>query len=432
MSYTVLQFGAVGDGISDDTASVQNAINQISSKGGGDLFFPEGTYKLSQINLKSNINLIGENGSKIVTSGDIHCQIKLEPNSKDIGIRYLTFSSPGLNPNLSSDNESSVIKDSPGCKNIRVENCNFYDIPIDKGQRYHVCILNSENNYVVNNYSEQCGGDTLNFNGGYNVVTGNIIKNCGDGGVAFNNGARGIISNNLLYKCNLGIGAGPEGTVSNPFHTLTITGNEIDSCDMGINMGWFAYDGREAPINVTITGNTIVRTKRIAIGYFGNPSSKKQRYVNISSNTINGVGTSDYDGQGDSNADAIILYDCTGFLASDNIIANCTRNGISIKNSIKSVVNGNVISDCRNGVNFESYADVIVSSNRISFMRDMCVNINTNCTVTGNQFSDYNRGVNIPDNSLNYIITNNLFVAGKSAIVTGRNCRGINVNNLIS
>lgn len=432
MSSSVFDYGATGNGIVDDTNSVQSAINSIFSNGGGNLIFPKGIYKLKEITLRSNITLMGENGSKILTSGQIPYQITFDSNSKNINICNLTFSSPGIDPSLCANNESSVIRDLGGCKNIRVENCSFYDIPTSKGQRYHASILNSENNYFVNNYSEQCGGDTFNFNNGYNVVTGNIIKNCGDGGIAFNNGAQGIISNNLIYKCNLGIGAGPEGTIDNQYHTLTISGNEISSCDMAINMGWFGYKGREGPINATITGNTITKTKRVAIGYWGNPSSQKQKYLNISSNTINYIGTSDYDGTADPNSTGIVLCDASGFVLASNIISNCSNTAVSIKNSIKNTINGNTISDCKNGIIFESYADTIISSNRISFIKNTCLSITTNSSVIGNQFSDCVTGINIQNNSKNYNISNNLFVAGKNSIVTGKNCKGITSNNIIA
>lgn len=45
-------FGAVGDGVTDDTAAIQAAFNAIKSIGGGTLYFPPGTYKItSQITL---------------------------------------------------------------------------------------------------------------------------------------------------------------------------------------------------------------------------------------------------------------------------------------------------------------------------------------------------------------------------------------------
>lgn len=51
----VRDFGAVGDGKQDDTIAVQTAINCLPC--GGRLFFPDGTYHVAPINLKSHITL---------------------------------------------------------------------------------------------------------------------------------------------------------------------------------------------------------------------------------------------------------------------------------------------------------------------------------------------------------------------------------------
>lgn len=60
----VADFGAVGDGISDDTTAIYNAVQQVNTVGGC-LYFPTGKYKLIQttanqkfINIQSNKNII--------------------------------------------------------------------------------------------------------------------------------------------------------------------------------------------------------------------------------------------------------------------------------------------------------------------------------------------------------------------------------------
>lgn len=53
-------FGAVGNGIADDTASIQKAINYASSNGGGTVMIPDGTYLIDadvSIRMMDNISL---------------------------------------------------------------------------------------------------------------------------------------------------------------------------------------------------------------------------------------------------------------------------------------------------------------------------------------------------------------------------------------
>lgn len=65
--FNVFDFGAKGDGITDDTQAIQKAIDAAAKAGGGQVFLPEGTYIISGPNndggcltLKSNVFLNGE------------------------------------------------------------------------------------------------------------------------------------------------------------------------------------------------------------------------------------------------------------------------------------------------------------------------------------------------------------------------------------
>ncbi|MGG1555185.1 fibronectin type III domain-containing protein [Paenibacillus ferrarius] len=81
--YDVTDYGAAADGTTDDTASVQNAVDQAHADGGGVVWFPNGTYRVSTIQLPAGIVLMGESqsgtvlayagtstGTLIVSSGD--------------------------------------------------------------------------------------------------------------------------------------------------------------------------------------------------------------------------------------------------------------------------------------------------------------------------------------------------------------------------
>jgi hypothetical protein len=58
---SVKDFGAVGDGVTDDTTAIQDAIDEVSANGGGLLYAPEGTYICSAaLTLKDTVQLYGD------------------------------------------------------------------------------------------------------------------------------------------------------------------------------------------------------------------------------------------------------------------------------------------------------------------------------------------------------------------------------------
>src|SRR5690349_5764373 len=56
-TYDVKDFGAVGDGVANDTPAINAAIAKANAEGGGTVHFPAGKYAAASIHLKSNIRL---------------------------------------------------------------------------------------------------------------------------------------------------------------------------------------------------------------------------------------------------------------------------------------------------------------------------------------------------------------------------------------
>ena len=63
LSISVKDYGAIGDGIADDTSAFQNALNEIMQNDSGKLYIPCGTYKINEL----VINKI--NANKIIIEG---------------------------------------------------------------------------------------------------------------------------------------------------------------------------------------------------------------------------------------------------------------------------------------------------------------------------------------------------------------------------
>ncbi|MEM7573907.1 MAG: glycosyl hydrolase family 28 protein [Bacteroidota bacterium] len=60
--FSVKDFGAVGDGHTNDTEAIQLAVDQIVAAGGGSLIFPAGNYLSGMVELGSNLEIILQAG----------------------------------------------------------------------------------------------------------------------------------------------------------------------------------------------------------------------------------------------------------------------------------------------------------------------------------------------------------------------------------
>jgi polygalacturonase len=69
-SVNITDFGAVGDGLTKNTAAFEQAIAAVAAKGGGKVIIPRGMWLTGPIVLQNNINLHAEAGAMVVFSKD--------------------------------------------------------------------------------------------------------------------------------------------------------------------------------------------------------------------------------------------------------------------------------------------------------------------------------------------------------------------------
>ena len=56
-TFNIVSYGAVNDGVTLNTKSINNAITACSQKGGGVVVIPRGLWLTGPIELKNNVNL---------------------------------------------------------------------------------------------------------------------------------------------------------------------------------------------------------------------------------------------------------------------------------------------------------------------------------------------------------------------------------------
>ena len=69
--YDVTDYGATGDGATDDTDAVQGAIDDCAATGGGTVHLPAGEYVIKPIFLRDDITLHLDGGATLLAAAGI-------------------------------------------------------------------------------------------------------------------------------------------------------------------------------------------------------------------------------------------------------------------------------------------------------------------------------------------------------------------------
>ncbi|GAA1957609.1 glycoside hydrolase family 28 protein [Catenulispora subtropica] len=73
--FPITRFGAVGDGVTDNSAAIAAAVQEVSSRGGGRVVIPAGTWATGPIHLKSRTELHVSAGATLLFSTDPHAYL---------------------------------------------------------------------------------------------------------------------------------------------------------------------------------------------------------------------------------------------------------------------------------------------------------------------------------------------------------------------
>jgi hypothetical protein len=165
-------FGAVGDGVTDDSAAYTAARAAIVAAGGGTMYFPwtPNGYRVGPIVATSNMTLLGQNRvliKRIGTSGSFF--INVPSGVKNFIVDSLTIDSAGLST-------SSTIRPAGGSLGTTIQNCTLTDSAVSATAAYTIDMQSTSSNIKILNNTfvntpVQIGDGTVTFTDTGDLVT---------------------------------------------------------------------------------------------------------------------------------------------------------------------------------------------------------------------------------------------------------------------
>jgi hypothetical protein len=325
----VLDFGAVGNGVANDTAAIQAAIDSLTV--GGTVFFPTGTYLCSAgLTVADNNTVLDFAGGAILTYTTA-TQTLITVTGANCRIQNAIIDAPAIF-------DGSNVPVTYGV--IRVQGENF---------TADSCVLNNVPkigfwfNDINNGAITSCkinGGTSEGFYDETNPVHFGILIDPSSTGSQGNF----VIANNFINRCVQGAGSGNVGAASLE-QSMSITGNVFELCwnhgfyssglANGVTVSGNAFNACQIPVALTgsnhaVVGNTmVVFTTGTGIGADNEITGISLRDpVNcvVANNVIKGEGT--------AGGTVISLEDLSGVAGANKVEGNIvTGNTIEITNA---------------------------------------------------------------------------------------------------
>lgn len=327
MIFNIKDFGAKGDGVTDDTAAIQQAIDAAAAAGGGQVYVPPGTWIVSGgeepsdgcLMLKSNVYMYGDgmgvsnikvaDGSDTKITGIVRSAYGEETH--DFGLSNLTLDGNRDNTTGKIDGWfNGYIPDQEGYDSnvtldgVEIKDCSGYGFDPHE-QTVNMVIKNSVSHgngldgFVADFLSDSIFENNIAYDNdrhGFNVVTSTHDFTLSNN-VAYGNGGGGIVvqrgSENIPSPANITITGGEvydngaEGVLVKLSSDVTVSGVDIhDNGSAGVRI----YGSTQVDIidNTLSNNGTGGAVPEIIIQSYDDTNGVSGKYFNGSDNTIQG------------------------------------------------------------------------------------------------------------------------------------------------
>jgi parallel beta-helix repeat protein len=343
--------GAKGDGVNDDTAPIQNAIESLAGRG-GTVFFPAGIYRLKEavnarcLLLRSNIDYVGEGPvSKLLLDAQQGGFARMmttigSPTSRDITIRRLHFDGNRAHQDTTVNIEHQAAIFLAGVEDCRVEECLFHDTGGDAVYVFpgNGGLTPSQRVVVENNEMHSLSRVGVNFAGASNsIARGNFIHDTGNNALKMEADAGAApVSGNIFIR-NFVCRAGGLA--------LSSTGDRGNLSDILVEENVFSMTTSEAiglaeVSQIDIVGNNIWQAPGAAI------TLRSSQDVRIKDNSITEVVST-----GPGNSAIIVFSEISGgtlpysqrIRIESNVMNDNAMSGCTIRHSDNAVIKDNLI-----------------------------------------------------------------------------------------
>ncbi len=171
-TYDVRDFGAIGDGNTLDTKSLQAAIDKAARDGGGTVLLPAGRFKSGTLHLRSNIELHLTPGATLLGSDHIadydtaHKHLLYAYNVTNVALTGMGKLDGQGFAYYDTTQAYWTAKDRPepwllleGCERVRIRDVGMYDAPS------HVLVFKKCNDVVADGLTVRCDYRSPNTDG---------------------------------------------------------------------------------------------------------------------------------------------------------------------------------------------------------------------------------------------------------------------------
>jgi parallel beta-helix repeat protein len=247
---SVMDFGATGDGTTDDTAAIQAAVNSLTA---GVVVFPVGTYLISaKIILKSNVSMSGLGATITYTTPYADDTGMFDDNSsavENITIEGFVFDGNGTWTNTPFANPyggGNSVGFTNGQRGVALFNASSKKITINNntftGLEQGIYTGACEDILINGNIFDTIGTAAVNTSCTYSTISNNVIRS-----------VLGNLTNAGVTNVDQSIYA--DGIYFYSAQTVSVTGNVIEDC---VRIG-VVLEGDAVTLcsNISISGNSL-------------------------------------------------------------------------------------------------------------------------------------------------------------------------------